>query len=109
MRRLQLIRLGLFQLAAGSSSVFFLGLVNRVLNIELKIDIQTVTVLVGAHYLGGLLTLPFGHYSDTHPIAGYRRTVYAIGGTLVSALCLALTPSVVLWLGANPAPLPFVL
>ncbi len=109
MRRLQLIRLGLFQLAAGSSSVIFLGLVNRVMAVELDINISVVSFLLGAHYLGGLLTMPLGHYSDTHPIAGYRRTAYAIGGTLVAALCLALTPSVVFWLGANQAPLPYVL
>jgi len=109
MRRMQLIRLGLFQLAAGSSSVIFLGLVNRVMAVELDINISVVSSLLSAHYLGGLLTMALGHFSDTHPIAGYRRTVYALGGSLVAALCLALTPSVVFWLAANPAPLPYLL
>jgi MFS transporter, BCD family, chlorophyll transporter len=109
MRRRQLVRLGLFQLAAGSSSVIFLGVVNRVMAVELGINIQIVSVLLSAHYLGGLLTMPLGHYTDTHPLAGYRRTGYAIGGALVAALCLALSPGVVLWVAANQSLLAYVL
>lgn len=109
MRRTQLIRLGLFQLAAGSSSVIFLGVVNRVMVVELGINIQIVSILLSAHYLGGLLTMPLGHYTDTHPLAGYRRTYYALGGALVAAACLALAPGVVLWLAANQGPLTYVL
>jgi BCD family chlorophyll transporter-like MFS transporter len=107
MRRLQLIRLGLFQLGAGASSVIFLGVVNRVMAVELGINIQIVSLLLSAHYLGGLLTMPLGHYTDTHPLAGYRRTFYALGGALVAAVCLALSPGVVLWLAANQGPLTF--
>lgn len=107
MRRMQLIRLGLFQLGAGASSVIFLGVVNRVMVVELGLNIQIVSLLLSAHYLGGLLTMPLGHYTDTHPLAGYRRTVYAIGGALVAAAGLALAPGVVLWLAANQSPLAF--
>ncbi len=109
MRRTQLIRLGLFQLGAGASSVIFLGVVNRVMAVELGINIQIVSILLSAHYLGGLLTMPLGHYTDTHPLGGYRRTFYALGGALVAAVCLALSPGVVLWLAANQGPLTFAL
>ena len=101
MRRTQLVRLGLFQLAAGAASVIFLGVVNRVMVVELGINIQIVSILLSAHYLGGLLTMPLGHYTDTHPLGGYRRTSYAIGGALVAAACLALAPGLVLWLASR--------
>ncbi|MBI4632182.1 MAG: MFS transporter, partial [Chloroflexi bacterium] len=79
MNRFQLLRLGLFQLAAGAVSVIFLGVVNRVMRVELGIDLFTVSVLVGGgHYLGALLAIPFGHYSDSHTVFCYRRSVYAL-------------------------------
>lgn len=102
MHRSRLLRLGLFQLAAGSTSVIFLGVVNRVMRVELGVDLFLVGLLVGGgHYLGALVALPFGYYSDGHPLAGYRRSLYALLGTLVTALLLAASPFVVVWLAAQ--------
>ena len=110
MNRLNLLRLGLFQLAAGATSVIFLGVVNRVMRVELGIDLFVVSVLVGGgHYLGALVAIPFGHYSDTHPLKGYRRTVYALGGAVVTALLLAVSPFVVAWLSQNQNTFGFAL
>ena len=110
MRRSRLLRLGLFQLAAGSTSVIFLGVVNRVMRVELGIDLFLVSLLVGGgHYLGALVALPFGHYSDAHPLAGYRRSLYALLGTLVTAGLLAAAPFVVVWLAQHQTPLAFAL
>jgi BCD family chlorophyll transporter-like MFS transporter len=110
MKRGRLWRLGLFQLAAGSSSVIFLGVVNRVMRVEFALDVFLVSLVVGGgHYLGGLISLAFGHYSDTHPLAGYRRTSYALVGMLVSAACLAVAPFVVQWIAANQNALTWVL
>lgn len=105
MKRWQLLRLGLFQLAAGAVSVIFLGVVNRVMRVELGIDLFLVSLLVGGgHYLGALVAIPFGHYSDTHRLGGYHRTVYALGGTLVTALILAASPFVALWISQHQSP-----
>ena len=110
MRRSRLLRLGLFQLAAGSTSVIFLGVVNRVMRVELGLDLFLVSLLVGGgHYLGALVALPFGHFSDAHPLAGYRRSLYALGGGLVTALLLAAAPFVVVWLAEHQTPLAWVL
>ncbi len=110
MRRSRLLRLCLFQLAAGSTSVIFLGVVNRVMRVELGIDLFLVTLLVGGgHYLGALAALPFGYYSDGHPLAGYRRSLYALLGTVVTALLLAAAPFVVVWLAAHQTPLAWTL
>jgi BCD family chlorophyll transporter-like MFS transporter len=109
MRRGRLLRLGLFQLAAGSSSVIFLGTVNRVMHVEFGLDVFLVSLLVGGgHYLGGLVSIPFGHYSDTHPVRGYRRTVYALAGALAAAACLAAVPFMVQWLAAHQTPLAWL-
>jgi len=110
MGRGRLLRLGLFQLAAGSSSVIFLGTVNRVMRVEFGLDVFLVSLLVGGgHYLGGLASIPFGHYSDTHRLGGYRRTAYALAGALITALCLAAAPLVVQWLAAHQTPLAWSL
>lgn len=106
MSKRALIRLGVFQLVAGGLSVLFLGVLNRVMRVELGIDLFLVTLLVGGgHYLGALVAIPFGHFSDTHPIAGYRRTIYILAGALVTALILIASPWVARWVLASTHPL----
>ena len=103
MRFQRILRLGLFQLAAGALSVLFLGVLNRVMRVELGLDLLTVTVLVGGgHYLGALIAIPFGYYSDRHPIAGFRRTVYILLGSLVAIVVLVSSPSLVRWIAEQP-------
>lgn len=110
MNRRALLRLGLFQLAAGGLSVLFLGVLNRVMRVELGIDLFVVSLLVGGgHYLGALVAIPFGFYSDTHPIAGYRRTFYIIAGALVTAIVLISSPWVARWLLLSSHPLKLLL
>jgi MFS transporter, BCD family, chlorophyll transporter len=103
MSKKQLLRLGLFQLTAGGLSVLFLGVLNRVMRVELGMNLFTVSVLIGGgHYLGALVAIPFGFFSDRHPIAGYRRTVYVLLGGLVTSLILIASPFVGLWIAQSP-------
>lgn len=105
MTQRKFIRLGLFQLAAGGLSVLFLGVLNRVMRVELGLDLLTVTILVGGgHYLGALVAIPFGYYSDRHTIAGYRRTIYILLGGSLAALILISSPRIVQWIAASPVP-----
>ena len=104
MKRTTLFRLGIFQLTAGGLSVLFLGVLNRVMRIELGLPLITVSVLVGGgHYLGALIAIPFGHYSDRHTLAGYQRSAYIILGAVTVALILALSPWIVSWLAQDPS------
>src|SRR3970282_649729 len=81
MSRRALLRLGLFQLGAGAISVLFLGVLNRVLRVEMGLDLLLVgVVLGGGHYLGALAAIPFGYYSDRHPIRGLYRNPSIIAG-----------------------------
>ncbi|NIM93266.1 MAG: MFS transporter [Anaerolineales bacterium] len=99
MSKASLLRLGLFQLTAGGLSVLFLGVLNRVMRVELGLDLFVVSLLVGGgHYLGALAAIPFGFFSDRHPIMGYRRTIYILLGMLVAVSVLILSPWVGLWL-----------
>jgi BCD family chlorophyll transporter-like MFS transporter len=108
MSRSQLLRLGLFQLSAGAISVIFLGVVNRVMRVEFGLDLFLVSLLVGGgHYLGALVAIPFGHYSDTHTLGGLRRTWYAFGGATATALLLAGAPFVVAQIAAHPNALGY--
>lgn len=96
MSRRALFRLGLFQLGAGAVSVLFLGVLNRVLRVEMGLDLLLVgVVLGGGHYLGALAAIPFGYYSDRHPIRGLYRTPYIVAGITAVCLALATAPFVV--------------
>ena len=102
MSRRSLLRLGLFQLGAGSVSVLLLGVLNRVLRVEMGLDLLLIgVVLGGAHYAGALAAIPFGYYSDRHPILGLRRTVYIIAGITAVCLALATAPFVAMKLAAS--------
>jgi BCD family chlorophyll transporter-like MFS transporter len=104
MKRIQLLRLGLFQMMAGALSVLFLGVLNRVMRIELGLDLFVVSLLVGGgHYLGALVAIPFGYFSDQHPVRGYRRSAYILLGALVAAVILVLSPTVARWLAQDPS------
>ncbi len=106
MTRPQLLRLGLFQMVAGGLSVLFLGVLNRVMRVELGLDLLVVGMLVGGgHYLGALVAIPFGHFSDIHHIGGYRRTFYILLGVTLTSLILALSPWVARWLAPAATPL----
>ncbi len=103
MNRKKFLRLGLFQLTAGGLSVLFLGILNRVMRVELGLDLLTVTILVGGgHYLGALIAIPFGYYSDRHPLAGYRRSAYILLGALITVLVLVSSPGVARWISDSP-------
>jgi len=98
MNRTQILRLGLFQMAAGGLSVIFLGVLNRIMRVELGMDLLLVSFLIGGgHYMGAVVAIPFGHFSDTHSVAGYRRTIYIIMGTIVTITILILAPQMAAW------------
>jgi len=103
MNNLQILRLGLFQMVAGGLSVLFLGVLNRIMRVELEIDLLIVSLLIGGgHYMGALVAIPFGHFSDTNRIYGYRRTYYIVIGMLITTTILILSPHVAIWTATDP-------
>ena len=103
MTRRQLLRLGLFQLIAGGLSVLFLGVLNRILRVELGMDLFLVSLLIGA-------VITSARWSQSH--SAISRTVIASPATAgrhisfsvrwVTALVLALSP----WVAVSLADAP---
>lgn len=101
-----LLRLGLFQLSAGMVSVLLLGMLNRVLVIELGMSLFMVSLMVGGgHYLGALISIPIGHLSDRYAWQGYHRLPFLIVGTLFIGLLTGLAPFLGLWVAQTPSGL----
>ena len=86
------LRLGLRELAAGMSSVLILGVLNRVMKIELGVSLVVVAAVLASYNLAAPAAIAIGHRSDQRPIRGRHRTPYILGGAVVAAVCVALAP-----------------
>ena len=92
MRLTTILRLGLRQFAAGTLSVLTLGILNRVMKVEMGLDLTLVSIVISAHYFAAPMAVPLGHRSDTRPYFGYHRTPYILAGAALTALMIALAP-----------------
>ncbi len=86
------LRLGLREFAAGMSSVLILGVLNRVMKVELGISLAVVATILASYNLASPLAMAIGHQSDRRPIFGRHRTPYIIGGSIVTAIAVLLAP-----------------
>ncbi|NIS81707.1 MAG: MFS transporter [Anaerolineales bacterium] len=88
----RLFRLGLRQFAAGMLSVLALGILNRVMKVEMGLDLGLVSLIIGIHYFAAPLAIPLGHRSDLKPYFGYSRTPYILIGAGLTALATIAAP-----------------
>jgi BCD family chlorophyll transporter-like MFS transporter len=88
-------RLGLRELAAGLGSVLLLGVLNRVLKVELGVSLGVTAAVLASYNLAAPIALAVGHRSDRYPIFGRRRTPYIIGGAIFAGIAMAAAPHVV--------------
>jgi MFS transporter, BCD family, chlorophyll transporter len=88
----RLARWGLRELAAGALSVMVVGVLNRVMAVELDIPVVLVSLVVGAYNLAAPLAIPVGHRSDTRPLFGRRRSGYIVGGAALTGLATVFAP-----------------
>ncbi|RYG66608.1 MFS transporter, partial [bacterium] len=73
----RLLRLSLFQVAAGLCMVILIGTLNRVMIVELGIDASLVAVMVALPLLVAPLRTLIGFRSDHHrSVLGWRRVPY---------------------------------
>jgi BCD family chlorophyll transporter-like MFS transporter len=104
MKLTQTLRLSLYQFWLGSVSVLMLGTLNRILRVEMGLDLALVGItLGGAHYLAALVSIPVGHYSDTHPYRGYHRLPYIATGTALAVLTVVTAPFVAAFVAQDPS------
>ena len=89
------LRLSLYQFWLGAVSVLMLGTLNRILRVEMGLDLALVgLVLGGAHYLAALVAIPIGHRSDVRAYLGYHRLPYIVAGTALAVLTVVAAPFV---------------
>jgi MFS transporter, BCD family, chlorophyll transporter len=86
------LRLGLREFAAGMASVVVLGVLNRVMKVELGINLAVVAALLASYNLAAPIAVAIGHRSDQQPILGRRRTPYIVGGAALTAVTVAAAP-----------------
>lgn len=96
------IRLGLLHVAMAVTLVPITGVLNRIMIHELGILSTIVAALIVLPYVLSPLQVWIGHYSDTHPLFGYRRTPYIAIGLLLCVAGVILTPYIALMM--TPAP-----
>lgn len=102
MKSSRLVRLGLRQFAAGMLSVLAVGILNRIMKVEMGLPLGLVSLVVGIHYFAAPLAIPFGHRSDAHPVFGRHRTPYILGGTLLTMAATVAAPFASLGLADHP-------
>lgn len=95
------IRLGLLHVSVAITFVLINGVLNRVMIHDLNILASLVAVLVVLPYFLSPLQVWVGQHSDTHPIAGYRRTPYILLGLLLCIGGTVLTPRAAMLMPGN--------
>lgn len=88
----RLLRWGLREFAAGLLSVLVVGVLNRVMAVELGVSLTVVSLVVGGYNLAAPLALPLGHRSDRRPLFGRRRSGYVIAGAITTGLAACFAP-----------------
>lgn len=86
------IRLGLVHVSVTLTFVPINGILNRVMIHEKAILASIVALLLIFPYLMSPMQVWIGQFSDRHPIYGYRRTPYIVGGILLCLIGMVLTP-----------------
>src|SRR3712207_6684854 len=74
------------------ASVLVLGVLNRVMKVELGISLVVVAVLLASYNLAAPFALAIGHRSDQRPILGRHRAPYIVGGAILTATAVLLAP-----------------
>jgi BCD family chlorophyll transporter-like MFS transporter len=98
----QLLRLGLFQVACGMTSVLLLGTLNRVMIVELQVPAVVVALMIALPVLLAPLRALLGFRSDTHRSAiGWKRIPYLWFGALWQMGGLAVMPFALIVLGGD--------
>ncbi len=118
----RLLRLSLFQVSVGLTTVLLLGTLNRVMIVELGVSASLVSVMIALPLAFAPLRALIGHRSDTHRCElGWRRVPFLWRGTLAQFAGFAILPFALLvlagkgqsaalpwWFGQGAAALAFV-
>ena len=116
----RLMRLALFQISVGVTTVLLIGTLNRVMIVEMGVATWLVALMVALPLLFAPFRVLVGHNSDQHYSAfGWRRVPYIWYGTMAQFAGLAIMPFALLvmtdapdaprWVGPAAAAAAFFL
>jgi BCD family chlorophyll transporter-like MFS transporter len=99
----RLLRLSMFQLSVGMVQTLFVGTLNRVMILELRVPASLVAIMLAIPLLAAPFRALVGFKSDTHrSILGWRRVPFLWGGTMVQFAGLSIMPFALLVLSDGP-------
>jgi len=98
---LKRLQLGLIHVAVTMTLIPINSTLNRVMTKELAISAALFAVLASLPYLLAPIQVAIGSYSDHHPIFGFRRTPYILGGLLLCVVGLIVSPYVAFLMARN--------
>lgn len=94
LKRSQLIRLSLVRFSTSFLVVLLVGVLNRIMIVELGIARTLVGMILSLLHLVTPLALFFGFLSDTRPIMRFRRIPYIVLGMLLVCLPMPFLPDI---------------
>ena len=98
---LKRFQLGLIHVAVAMTLVPINSTLNRVMIKELSLSATLVAILASLPYLFAPVQVAIGSYSDRHPIFGFRRTPYILGGLLLCVLGVIVSPQIAFLMADN--------
>jgi len=99
----RLFRLSLFQLSVGMVQTLFVGTLNRVMILELRVPATLVALMLAIPLLVAPLRALVGFKSDTHrSLLGWKRVPFLWGGTMLQFAGLSMMPFALLVLSDGP-------
>ncbi len=99
----RLLRLSLFQLSVGMVQTLFVGTLNRVMILELRVPASLVAIMLAIPLLAAPFRALIGFKSDTHrSILGWKRVPFLWGGTMLQFAGLSIMPFALLVLSDGP-------
>ncbi len=99
----RLMRLALFQISVGMVQTLFVGTLNRVMILELRVPASLVAIMLAIPLLAAPFRALIGFKSDTHrSVLGWKRVPYLWGGTLLQFSGLSIMPFALLVLSDGP-------
>ena len=99
----RLLRLSMFQLSVGMVQTLFVGTLNRVMILELRVPASLVAIMLAIPLLAAPFRALIGFKSDTYrSILGWKRVPFLWGGTMLQFAGLSMMPFALLVLSDGP-------
>jgi MFS transporter, BCD family, chlorophyll transporter len=100
----RILRLALFQVSIGMTTVLLTGTLNRVMIVELGVSSSLVAIMIALPLVFAPLRAMIGHQSDNHrSVLGWRRAPYIWFGTLMMFGGFAILPFALLIMSGGAA------